>query len=77
MGTGMHTMSVQEMGNLGRQENSTVPMSFRMRVGVVECYSCSRVDCDCPRCKDRKTNMDTVPMKRATWEGKKSVNREM
>lgn len=25
----------------------------------LECYhwSCSRVDCDCPRCKDRKTTM--------------------
>lgn len=41
------------------RESLTIPVSFRVRVDGVECYywSCSRVDCDCPRCKDRKTTM--------------------
>lgn len=72
MGTGMHTVSVQEWGNLGRQENLTVPISFSMRVGGVECYYWSS---DCPRCKDRKTSMTAVPLKKAVWGGKKFTGR--
>lgn len=78
-GAGMHSMLVQELANVERWVNLTVPVSFRMRVGGVECYywSCSRVDCDCPRCKDGKTNVDAVSLKRATWGGKISVNKEI
>lgn len=70
--TNAYSVSTGVGGNLGRQENLIVPISFKMRVCGVECYYWS---CDCPRCKDRKTSMTAVPLKKAMWGGKKFTGR--